>query len=57
MEHCQRPFDYGLIAGLSAEMVEKLNQSQPENIGQANRIPGITPAAISLVMVCFKKAN
>lgn len=51
---CQRPFDYNLIPGLSAELVEKLNNFQPINLGQASRMPGITPAALSLLMVYFK---
>jgi tRNA uridine 5-carboxymethylaminomethyl modification enzyme len=54
---CIRPFDYKLIKGLSAELVEKLNKVQPETIGQASRISGVTPAAISLLMVYFKSLN
>lgn len=48
-------FNYQLVTGLSAEITQKLNQQQPETIGQASRIPGITPAAISLLLVHLKK--
>ena len=49
--------DYQLVRGLSAEVCQKLNQHQPETIGQASRIPGVTPAAISLLMVHLKKTG
>ena len=41
-------FDYGSVQGLSSELCEKLTKTLPESIGQASRIPGMTPAAISL---------
>jgi tRNA uridine 5-carboxymethylaminomethyl modification enzyme len=44
-------FDYGSVSGLSREMQEKLGQVRPRTIGQASRIPGVTPAAVSLVNV------
>jgi tRNA uridine 5-carboxymethylaminomethyl modification enzyme len=44
-------FDYESVSGLSREMQEKLRQIQPQTIGQASRIPGVTPAAVSLVNV------
>ncbi|HEY0794855.1 MAG TPA: tRNA uridine-5-carboxymethylaminomethyl(34) synthesis enzyme MnmG [Acidisarcina sp.] len=44
-------FDYTTISGLSREMQEKLGRIRPLTIGQASRIPGVTPAAISLVNV------
>ena len=44
-------FDYGSISGLSKEMQEKLKRVQPRTLGQASRIPGVTPAAVSLVNV------
>lgn len=47
--------DYLTIRGLSAEAVEKLQQQKPETIGQASRIPGMTPVAISLLLVHLKK--
>lgn len=48
-------FDYAVVRGLSKEVVLKLNQHQPETIGQASRIQGITPAAISLLLVHLKR--
>ncbi|TLY48196.1 MAG: tRNA uridine-5-carboxymethylaminomethyl(34) synthesis enzyme MnmG [Gammaproteobacteria bacterium] len=47
--------DYNLVKGLSNEVREKLIQHKPLNLGQASRIPGITPAAISLLRVYMKK--
>ena len=44
-------FDYASISGLSREMKEKLQHVRPQTLGQASRIPGVTPAAISLVNV------
>ncbi len=44
-------FDYQSVSGLSLEMQEKLRKIQPQTIGQASRIPGVTPAAVSLVNV------
>jgi len=48
-------FDYGLVRGLSSEVREKLERVRPDTIGQASRIPGMTPAAISLLLVHLKK--
>ena len=47
--------DYAAIRGLSAEVAEKLASHRPATVGQAGRIPGITPAAISLLLVHLKK--
>ena len=47
--------DYAQISGLSAEVVQKLSKQQPETIGQASRISGVTPAAVSLLVVYHKK--
>jgi tRNA uridine 5-carboxymethylaminomethyl modification enzyme len=44
-------FDYAAVRGLSAEVQQKLERVRPETIGQAQRIPGMTPAAISLLLV------
>ncbi len=50
-------FDYSLVRGLSKEVQQKLNQARPETLGLASRISGITPAAISLLLVHLKRAN
>ncbi len=47
--------DYGLVRGLSIEVQQKLNRHRPETIGQASRISGVTPAAISLLLVYLKR--
>jgi tRNA uridine 5-carboxymethylaminomethyl modification enzyme len=47
--------DYGQVRGLSAEVQQKLNRHRPETIGQASRISGVTPAAISLLLVHLKR--
>jgi tRNA uridine 5-carboxymethylaminomethyl modification enzyme len=47
--------DYGSIAGLSNEMVEKLNASRPATLGAAERVRGITPAALALILVHAKR--
>jgi tRNA uridine 5-carboxymethylaminomethyl modification enzyme len=44
-------FDYAAVSGLSREMQEKLGRVRPQTLGQASRIPGVTPAALSLVNV------
>ena len=49
--HIPEWFDYHSISGLSREMQEKLRKVQPQTIGQASRIPGVTPAAVSLINV------
>jgi tRNA uridine 5-carboxymethylaminomethyl modification enzyme len=48
-------FDYKQVRGLSSEVIQKLNQIQPKSIAQASRISGLTPAAISLLLVHLKK--
>ena len=59
LEACAIPPDmcYDGIAGLSAEVRHKLNQVRPVSLGQASRIAGITPAAISILMVFLKKRS
>lgn len=47
--------DYTGISGLSKEIQSKLGITRPETLGQASRIPGVTPAAISLLMIHLKK--
>lgn len=53
--HLPKNLDYQQVSGLSLEVVEKLNREQPVNLGQASRIAGITPVAISLLRVYLKK--
>lgn len=50
-------FDYSKVKGLSAEVCQKLSSTRPVNIGMASRIPGVTPAAISLLLVHVKKSK
>ncbi|MBF0676927.1 tRNA uridine-5-carboxymethylaminomethyl(34) synthesis enzyme MnmG [Pseudomonas sp.] len=47
--------DYATISGLSKEITHKLSLARPETLGQASRIPGVTPAAISLLLIHLKK--
>ena len=47
--------DYDSVTGLSNEVRQKFSDNRPETIGQASRIPGVTPAAISLLLVHLKK--
>ncbi len=48
-------FDYSNIDGLSNELKQKLADAKPTSIGRAGRIPGVTPAAISLLLIYLKK--
>jgi tRNA uridine 5-carboxymethylaminomethyl modification enzyme len=48
-------FDYNAVRGLSNEVCEKLQTVRPETIGQAARIPGMTPAAVSLLLIHMKR--
>jgi len=50
-------FDYNKVTGLSVEVCQKLDQYKPATIGQASRISGVTPAAISLLLVHLKKRS
>jgi tRNA uridine 5-carboxymethylaminomethyl modification enzyme len=47
--------DYGLVDGLSNEVRQKLIDGRPETLAQASRIPGVTPAAVSLLLIYLKK--
>ena len=47
--------DYDLVRGLSAEVRQKMADARPETVGQAARIPGVTPAAVSLLLVHLKR--
>jgi tRNA uridine 5-carboxymethylaminomethyl modification enzyme len=48
-------FDYGRVKGLSNEILSKLEVAKPETLAQASRVSGVTPAAISLIMIYLKK--
>jgi tRNA uridine 5-carboxymethylaminomethyl modification enzyme len=48
-------FNFSALGGLSNEALQKLQHVQPETIGQASRIPGVTPAAISILFIALKK--
>jgi len=47
-------FDYKGISGLSTEVREKLQRFRPDTLGQASRIPGVTPAAITVLSIVIK---
>ncbi len=59
LEHTVIPedFDYSKVPGLSNEVKEKLVAIRPASIGQASRISGITPAAVSIIQIFLKKAG
>jgi tRNA uridine 5-carboxymethylaminomethyl modification enzyme len=48
-------FDYRTVSGLSNEIVNKLTLHRPHTLGQAARISGVTPAAVSLLLVYLKR--
>ncbi len=48
-------FDYAVVDGLSNEVKQKLTQARPETLARASRIPGVTPAAVSLLLIYLKK--
>jgi len=50
-------FNFAAVKGLSAEVQEKLVKSRPATIGQAGRIPGMTPAAVSLLLIHLKRKS
>ncbi len=52
-----RDLDFAGVKGLSSEVREKLSRHRPETIGQAGRIPGVTPAAVSLLLIHMKKKS
>jgi tRNA uridine 5-carboxymethylaminomethyl modification enzyme len=58
-DHLRLPdaLDYAGVPGLSSEVSQKLKAQRPETLGQASRIPGMTPAAISLLLVYLKKKS
>jgi len=50
-------FNYNNVSGLSSEVQQKLSEQRPDTVGQASRIPGVTPAAVSLLLVSLKKQH
>lgn len=50
-----KDFDYRVVKSLSAEVLEKLQRVKPDSVDQASRIPGVTPAAISQLLVYLKR--
>ncbi|GBE37310.1 tRNA uridine 5-carboxymethylaminomethyl modification enzyme MnmG [bacterium BMS3Bbin07] len=48
-------FKFDRISGLSREVLRKLEEVRPSSVGEASRIPGVTPAAIALVMIALEK--
>jgi tRNA uridine 5-carboxymethylaminomethyl modification enzyme len=52
-----RDIDYAAVAGLSNEVRQKLADVRPETLGQAGRVPGVTPAAVSLLFVHIRRKN
>ncbi len=50
-------FDYDKVRGLSNEVLQKLKVSQPQTLGQASRVPGVTPASLSLLLVYLKRTG
>ena len=50
-------FDYAQVRGLSTEVREKLERVRPDTLGQASRIPGMAPAAVSLLLVHLKRTQ
>jgi tRNA uridine 5-carboxymethylaminomethyl modification enzyme len=52
-----RELDYGQVSGLSREVIERFTRVKPSTLGQASRIPGVTPASITALMVHFKKTG
>ena len=50
-------FDFTILSGLSNELKQKLQKAKPENIAQASRVDGMTPAAISLILALMRKST
>ncbi len=52
-----RDFDYSSLNGLSSEMKQKLSHARPENVAQAGRVEGVTPAALTLILAKLRRAQ
>src|SRR6185295_3635978 len=50
-------FRFGAVRGLSAEATERLEKARPGTVGQAKRLPGVTPAAVGLLLVHLKRTG
>ena len=50
-------FEYHGVPGLSREVMQRLSETRPETIGQASRVPGVTPAAVALIAARLSKAR
>ena len=50
-------FDYQTVSGLTNELIQTLEEIRPASLGQASRLPGMTPAALSVLMIYLKKAR
>ncbi|QKX16674.1 tRNA uridine-5-carboxymethylaminomethyl(34) synthesis enzyme MnmG [Microbulbifer sp. YPW1] len=48
-------FDYAAVSGLSNEVIQKLSDARPDTLARAGRVPGVTPAAVSLLLIQLKK--
>ena len=59
LENVSIPGDvnYGAIGSLSSEVIERLDRTRPHNLGQASRMPGITPSAITTIMMHLKRRS
>ena len=53
--HIPAQFDFTQVGGFSQEIVQKMQQIRPSTVGQASRIPGVTPAAISQLLIYLKR--
>ena len=52
-----RAFSFAAVPGLSAEVVQRLSQVRPETLGQAARIPGMTPAAVAVLSTYVSRSS
>jgi tRNA uridine 5-carboxymethylaminomethyl modification enzyme len=55
--HFPSTFPFETVPGLSAEVRDKLVRVRPDSIGQARRIPGVTPAAVALLLVVLRRGT